>query len=411
MKIAYFTDTYLPQMNGVTVSIFHSARELRKRGHTVYIFAPKIAGYKDEDPDVYRLNSFKVLSSEPEVLVPLPMPNRSYRKIMSLSFDLVHAHGNGAFSLLGYQVARMKGVPYVMTFHTLHTLYTHYILNGKVVTPRMVATALRIFGNVCSGVISPSEKMKKELIRYGVKKDIEVIPSLADTSVFGFARTGFIRDMLNIPAGDKILLSVGRLGKEKNFAFLIKAFKKIRKSYPRARFVIVGRGPEEKNLRALGKSLKLGKSVHFVKKIDPVDMPKVYADADLFLFSSKTETLGLVVLEAAASGLPLVVVEDDAFAGIATSSNAFILPLSQTAFVEAALRVMTDEQLAKKMGEESRKIGKAYLNTDEIIDSLIFYYTKIVSLEPRERQMTRIIPRGALKALASASEYVERLFR
>ncbi len=411
MKIAYFTDTYLPQMNGVTVSIYHSARELRKRGHKVYIFAPKIAGYKDEDADVYRLNSFRVLSSEPEVLVPLPMPNRSYRKIMSLSFDLVHAHGNGAFSLLGYQVARMKGVPYVMTFHTLHTLYTHYILNGKVVTPRMVATAFKIFGNVCSGVISPSEKMKKELIRYGVKKDIEVIPSLADTSGFGSAQVGFVRNMLKIPAGGKILLSVGRLGKEKNFAFLIKAFKKIRKNYPSAHFVVVGRGPEERELRALSKSLRLGKSMHFIKKVDPEDMPKVYADADLFLFSSKTETLGLVVLEAACSGLPLVVVEDDAFDGIATPSNAFILPLSQSGFVDAALRIMTDEGLAKKMGGESRRIGKEYLNTGEIIDKLISYYAGIIALEPRERQMTRIIPRGALKALASASEYVERLFR
>jgi len=177
MKIGIITDSYYPQLNGVVVSVDNFTRELRKLGHEVYIFAPLLKNYKDKDRNVFRISNFKVISSEPEVLVPLPMPRLSYQQIFNINLDVIHAHGNGAFSFLGCQIAKLKGIPFILTFHTVHTKYTHYFLNGKVIRPKMVALGMRMFADICDGIITPSEKMKNELIAYGVKKEIKIIPS------------------------------------------------------------------------------------------------------------------------------------------------------------------------------------------------------------------------------------------
>lgn len=102
MTIAFFSDTYFPLLNGVTISVQQYAESLRKQGHTVYIIAPKVRGYKDTDPYVLRLPSFAPLGSIAHVRCPLPIPSRNILKIFRLHFDIVHAHGNGIFSFLGY---------------------------------------------------------------------------------------------------------------------------------------------------------------------------------------------------------------------------------------------------------------------------------------------------------------------
>ena len=160
-----------------TISVQNYAKELRDLGHTVYIFAPKFKDYKDTDKDVYRLSAVKVLQTEPEVHMPFLMPHRILKEINPRDFDVIHAHGNGFFSFLGYQMALIKGIPYVLTVHTQHTRYTHYIFNGKIITPRIAAAGLRVISNMCDEVITPSFKMKKELVHYGATKPVNVIPN------------------------------------------------------------------------------------------------------------------------------------------------------------------------------------------------------------------------------------------
>src|SRR3989344_1707334 len=288
MKIAFFTDTYYPQLNGVTVSIENFTKELTSLGHTVYIFAPKIAGYKDTNPNVLRLRSIKVLNSEPEVRAPLPTLGKSYAAVFKLDFDLVHAHGNGAFSFFGYQVARLRNVPYILTFHTIHSKYTHYFFNGKLVKPNMVQGGMRVFANLCDGIITPSLKMKNELIKYGVKKNIEVFPNFIDHSRFSNNEKEYLRQKLGLKADDQILLSVGRLGKEKNFDFLIRVLSKYKRINPKAHLVIVGQGLEQENLGKLAEELRVRTNVHFVGSVPTAEMPLVYADGDIFVFASET---------------------------------------------------------------------------------------------------------------------------
>jgi glycosyltransferase involved in cell wall biosynthesis len=412
MKIAFFTDTYYPQLNGVTVSIGNFAQELRKQGHQVYIFAPKIAGYKDDDSNVFRLRSFKVLSSEPEARAPLPTPSKAIAAIFKLDFDLVHAHGNGAFSFLGYQVARLKGVPYILTFHTIHSKYTHYFFNGKLVKPNMVEGGMRVFGNLCDGVVTPSIKMRKELLGYGVKKNIEVVPNFIDHKKFAHIEKGYLRDKLGLSQTDKILLTVGRLGKEKNFDFLINVLSKFQKINPKAHLVIVGKGSEQGNLETLAKKLKIENRVHFIGSVESSEMPKVYADANLFVFASTTETQGMVVLEAASSNLPLVVVRDDAFEGmIVDGENGFSLPLVEEDFIEKIDFILKNEQISKKFGERSREIVEINFRISTITKTLVRFYRKTLTrYKKKKRIFARIADKIALAKFLSLTSKINKIF-
>lgn len=410
MKIAFFTDTYFPQLNGVTVSVDNFSKELQKKGHTVYIFAPKIRGYAGQNSNVYRVNSFKVVDSQPEIRVPILIPNRNLRQIFKLGFDIVHAHGNGPFSVLGYQTAIVKRIPFVLTFHTIQTKYAHYFLNGKIIRPRTIAAGLRIFASVCDGVVVPSNKMRKELIGYGIKKDIKILPSFIETSRFQRNEKGYLHKKLNIPETHKILLSVGRLGKEKSFDFLIEMFKYVVKNEPQTHLVIVGQGQEELNLRKLVKKLALEKSVHFTGKLDNKVVPSSYSDADIFVFASSSETQGLTVLEAAASGLPLVVVDDPAFSNIALENrNALKSPLNQKIFALSVIRLLSQPEMRKKFGENSVKIVAENFQSGRLTEELLDYYEKIIqSRKNRKRIFRKIVERKPLIYLLKATERVNR---
>src|SRR3989338_8671805 len=113
MRIGFFTDGFLPQPDGVTTSVFESAKEHRRRGHEVFIIAPKDPGYVD-----------------PEIRMGLSLPDKALRKIISMDFDIIHGHSGGPVSLLGSQVARAKKIPCVVTYHTLWNRYTHYFFKG-----------------------------------------------------------------------------------------------------------------------------------------------------------------------------------------------------------------------------------------------------------------------------------------
>lgn len=382
MNIAFFTDTYYPDLNGVVITVDNLSKALRKRGHKVYIFAPKIKGdYKDEDPDLIRLSSIKIMSHvEPQIYSPNLIPNKEFRKIFSHKYDIIHAHGNGPYSGLGYFASKVKRIPFVMTFHTIHTLYTHYIFGGKIIKPKMVEKFLSFFAYRCKVVFVPSKKMQDELIKYGVKKKIYISPNFLDFKKFDKVTTGYLHKLLNLPKSAEIILTVVRVGKEKNIDFLLRVFEKVYKKNKNAHFVIVGQGPEKENLEQLAKDLKVSDRIHFTGKIGYEFMPQVYKDANIFVFSSYTETQGICVLEAAASGVPLVVNDDTSFYNMVENEvNGFALPLNEEKFAEKILLLLSDSKLNSKMGEESYKIARKNFSEDKITDDLLKVYDSLLN--------------------------------
>lgn len=378
MKIAIFTDTYPPHLNGVATYVDYLARKLYSEGHTVYLFAPKVKGYKDKENYVYRLPSIRALPNLPDfVRLPLAIPHKNFWKIISFDFDIVHSHGNGAFSLLGLAVAKTKKVPYILTFHTQLGQYAHYFFKGKIIKPKMINDLLRRFANLCDGIITPSQKMKDELIKAGVAKNIEVIPNFVDPDKFNIRRkSGYLRKFLDIKKNCPILLAVGRLGKEKNFEFLLEVFKEIESINKNCHLVLVGEGVEHENLKNLGAKLNLNGRFHMTGAIPIDDMPKVYADCDIFVFPSVSEVHPMVAIEAAASGLPLVVAQDKAYEGIVVNGrNGFVLPLNQKVFAKKILQLLEKPNLSERLGKNSKILLKEAFDPKLLISKIIkFYY-------------------------------------
>lgn len=414
MRIAFFTDTYYPQLNGVTISVDNFSEELRKKGHTVYIFAPKLRKRKTKkDDDLTNIATVSVFArnTPTPVYVPMPTSYKEYIKMYRLEFDIIHAHGNGAFSLLGYQVARIKGIPYILTFHTLLNKYTHYVFRGHVIKPGMIESALKIFANLSDGIIAPSEKMKKELVRYGIKKPIHVIPSFINQEGFTHVKKNYLHKRFEIPASSPILLSVGRLGKEKNFDFIIEIFEELAKKDIHSHLVIVGHGTENKYLKQKVENLNLSSRIHFPGKINKKYISSVYSDADIFVFASVTETQGLVLLEACAAKLPIVVVDDPAFKNmVVNGKNGYVVPLQKKAFVEKIQLLLKDKTLRKALGEHSSELLEKNFSPEQLTDAVLDVYRQALAAKSKEKALYRI-NRVTMQKLRKATQLLDRTFK
>lgn len=377
MKIGFFTDGYLPQKNGVATSVDLFAKELERLGHEVYIVAPKYPGVID-GKNVIRLTSVKV-STKPELRVALHLPDKSLRKVVSINFDIIHGHSGGPITLLGWEIARTKNIPYVATYHTLWSKYTHYFLRGKVIKPKMLEGATRIFTNQCTHIIAPSNKIRKELLRYGVKKPISIIPSGVNISVFQGDKEDVLRQKTGASSEDKILLYVGRLGKEKSVDFLIRSFRLILEENKKTSLVLVGDGPERHALFRLAKELGIEKNTHFFGEVDPQEMPEIYRSADCFVFASTSETQGMVLLEALASSLPVVAVKDLSTSDVIKNGvNGFLVKKRQGAFAGKVAQVLKDDLLRAKLSENARGsvLEHDIAKTTQKLDAL---YKKLVN--------------------------------
>jgi len=355
MKIGFFTDGYLPQLNGVATSVEAWSKGLGKLGHEVYIIAPKYQNFKDKSDKIIRLPSLRILD-KPDIRLGFPLSAKSISKIYKLKLDIIHGTSGGSISVLGLIVARAKKIPYIFTYYTRFNHYTHYILKGKIIRPWMIKKATRIFCNKCDSVIVPMRKIKDELISFGVKKPIAVIPSGVDLDKFSQQKKGFLHKKTGIKNG-KILLYVGRLEKEKSIDFLIKAFKIIWDKDKNTNLVLVGDGKMKENLERLAEELGVRKNVYFTGLIDSAEMNKVYADAEIFVFASITETQGMVVLEALSSGLPVVALNDEVYNGIIKDKMNGALVDNYEDFTKACLEILDNDQYRKKLsGIKFRRI-------------------------------------------------------
>jgi 1,2-diacylglycerol 3-alpha-glucosyltransferase len=376
MKIGFFTDSYLSQPDGVASSVTTSVKALRAAGHDVYVVTPK--NPKEEPAEkVFRLTSIKVYD-KPEYRFAVTLPEKPMRDILKINFDVIHGHFGGPVSFLGWQVAFAKNIPFVATYHTLLNRYTHYILKGTIFTPKVANITSRVICNLCDAVIVPSESVKKELLSYGVRKPITVVPSGIDLAKFQNIEKGYLRQKIGLGDGAKIILYVGRLGREKSVDFLMRSFKQVSSKNPDAYLVLVGDGPDRSKLKELAKKLGLAKRTIFTGFIEKEDMPKVYADSDLFVFASQTETQGLAVPEALVSGLPVVVVRDPAFEGVVKSGeNGFLVGRDETQFANKVIKLLGDANLRKNLSARAKSTAEKF-SADHNAKKLAEIYEKLI---------------------------------
>lgn len=403
MRIGLFTESYLPDPNGVATSVAASVTELEKMGHTVYVIAPNHPGYKDKK-NVIRLYSMRVMEKL-DMRTALMVPEKNLYKILRLNLDVIHGHGGGTVSFIGWEVARIKNRPFIGTYHTLAHEYTHYILRGKLLTPVFFKTVTRIFGNMCQQLIAPTERAKSELRKMKVKTPITILPNGINLSLFTSAQKGMLREKLDIKPSTKILLYVGRLGREKSVDFLVKSYALIAAKYPNTALVMVGDGPDRKRVKDLAKSLQIDKQVYLPGFIKQDLIPEVYADADIFVFSSKTETQGMVLIEAMASGLPVVAVRDRAFKDLVINGyNGYLTKMLEHDFAQKAVKILASSDLRDTLSKNAVKTSKKYSLVVHARKLEKIYVALIEQHKKKDASYMRKTFRGAKRIIKLLSE-------
>ncbi len=380
LKIGFFTDTYIPQVNGVVSSIDIFRENLEKMGHTVYIFAPAIPGYKDKKnkSKIFRFQSMK-FAFQKEYRIAFPFSFELAKKVPKLNLDIIHSHTPFSLGILAEFISEISKIPLVHTYHTLYPEYVKsYIFGGKIITPKMAEKISALYCNRCETVIAPSPKMDYLLKKYGVRKKIVTIPTGINIHEFKKPLKNNIRKKYNIPDESKILIYVGRAGKEKNIDFLIKAFVKINKKIPQTFLLLVAEGPYKQNLLKLICKMNLQDKVCITGYFKKPEVVKAYHSSDVFVFASKTDTQGVVILEAFACNLPVVAVNDSAFKGILKDKiNGFVTRSNLNDFSQKVVSLLTDHKKYNKMSDMGKKTALKFTALNQA-EKLVGVYRDLI---------------------------------
>jgi glycosyltransferase involved in cell wall biosynthesis len=353
MRIGIFTDTYVPDINGVVTVVRLMERELRKLGHEVIVFAPSHPGVYGNEPDVFRFRSVRFIFYS-GMRVALPYNRRAFQILRTL--DIVHTQDPFSVGLVGFWAAVRYRIPHIHTYHTLYTEYRKYLPLPIRPSRRMVEHISRIFCNRCDAVIAPSKSIEQELLRYGIHVPIYVLPFGVDEEAFLQPEVWNLRETLGLPHHAAILLHVGRLGWEKNVEFIIRGFQYIVALRPDTWLVLVGDGPHRPVLEKLVRELNLVNKVIFLGRISKEQLIDAYRQATLFVFASKTETQGLVVMEALAAGLPVVALNAMGVRDfILQGKTGLLVEEDEKLFADACLSLLNDPERRKTMGQTARQ--------------------------------------------------------
>jgi 1,2-diacylglycerol 3-alpha-glucosyltransferase len=380
LRIGLFTDTYAPQVNGVSISLQLVSEGLKNRGHQVTIFAPRFPGYHDEQPSVVRLPSLKYLNDPPIYVAVLGTP-RSTWSLTRKHFDVLHAHSPLSVGLLAYLTASTKNLPLIYTYHTSITDYTHYLkfIGGTGIIRHGARWFSTASTNLGDQIVVPSPKFHRLLLQQKVNKPIHTIPNGIDLSNFKAAKNpGSLRTRLGVKADAPILLSLGRMDPEKHLDFLVDAFALLSEKHPDARLVFAGDGSARKGVEEKVAEMDLKGRVHFLGMVNRTEIPDVLHDATIFLSASITEVHPISVIEAIASGLPLVAVQDEAFEGmIEDGQNGYLVPMDVNLFSQRVSAMITDREKLAQFGKKSLELSRKF-SIENQVESLENLYIEAI---------------------------------
>ena len=368
MRIAIFTDTFLPQVNGVVRSIVTTANVLAKHGHSIAIFtvnAEKLskkikAKELDERIQVYPFSSF-ALPTYKELQVRIPTFVPSLYEVYRFNPDLIHSHTTFGIGWEAGMSANFLNIPLVGTHHGfLAEFLKHVKLDYRIMKP-LARRYLSFYYNRCDAVISPSVALVKELMQYKLRRPVHVLSNPVDLKYFSVNKTKeFLRKKFRL--NKSVIIHFGRLSYEKSTDLVLKAFAQILNWGIDAQLIIIGDGPERGKLEAIGRKLNIDKSVEFTGTLRDNDLTERIAAGDFFVSASTIETQGLVFLEAMALGLPVIGVNAGGVPEyVDNGKNGFIVePGNVRAIAEAMKKFIEHPELRDSFGQNAKECVKKY---------------------------------------------------
>lgn len=345
MRVALLSDVYFPRVNGVSTSIETFRRELPAFGVETLLVAPAYGG-EAASSDLIRLPARPVPRDPEDRLMGYRAALALEGRLRGAGVDLIHIQTPFVGHYAGLGLARRLGVPVLATYHTLFEEYLHHYL------PQLPKGALRCLArklsrsqcNALDRIIVPSPAMARRLSDYGVTTRSEILPTGIPCAQFAGGDGASFRQRLGIPPERPVALYVGRVAFEKNIDFLIAAVDQARRKLPDLLLLIAGEGPARAALAAEVAARGLQDAVRFLDYLDrATELPDCYAAADLFVFASRTETQGLVLLEALAAGTPVLALAEMGTTEImAPGEGTVTSPGDPQAFATLMAELLTD---------------------------------------------------------------------
>lgn len=314
MKILLTTDAFAPIVNGVVTSVMNLYTQLKLRGHDVRILALAHEGCSRQEGDVYFIRSFGV-HIYPDARATVNYKSRMVTEIIKWGPDIIHSQTEFCSFLFAKRIAKKLDIPIIHTYHTLYEDYTSYFTRHENIGKKAVVIFSRRILKTVDTVIVPTSKTKDILEQYHIVPPIQVIPNGIDFSRFmkplNPEDKKALKAELKIPEENKVIVTVGRVGKEKNLDEVMKNVKELINHRKNITLLIVGDGPHRKELEELAKEMGIERSVVFTGMIDQKELYKYYKLGDIFVSASTSETQGLTYIEALANEVPIVCRRDE----------------------------------------------------------------------------------------------------
>jgi len=367
LKLALVTETFPPEINGVAMTLSHLVEGLCQRAHAVTVIRPRQSG--DDQPRTDGLYRELLCPGMPipgytMMRLGLPVRGRLLRAWRMDRPDLVHIATEGPLGYAALLAARKLNLPISSSFHTnFHSYSRHY---GFALLTRPALAYLRHFHNRAQITLSPTLELNEQLSADGFK-NMRLLSRGVNTRTFSPAhRDDSLRAAWGAGPDDLVVIHVSRLAAEKNYPLLIAAFETIRAKHPSAKFIVTSDGPLRRKLQ------RQNPWIRFTGILSREDLARHYASADLFLYPSLTETFGNVVIEAMASGLPVVAFNYAAAARfIRHGENGWHVPLDDhTGFLAAAAQLAGDAALRRQLGNTARGTAEG-ISWDHVIDGFV----------------------------------------
>jgi len=386
MNILFISDVFFPRVNGVSTSINTFATELRALGHQVTLIAPS---YTDEDKQeewIVRVPSHKIYFDPEDRLMNFGKLKALLPWIRDKHFDVIHIHTPFTAHYVGIHFGKKLDIPVVETYHTFFEDYLHHYLPfiPQFISRKLARTISRRQCNAVDGIVSPSKPMLDVLKQYGIKTPAEVVATGLDDSSFANVDGEHFRMSHDIPLTQPMLLFVGRVAHEKNIGFLLEMHAELIKNHPDALLVITGEGPAEESIKQSIEKLGISNKVRMIGYLDRGhELIACYKAADIFVFASKSETQGLVLLEAMAQGTAVVAIAELGTKSILIEGEGVLIAKDDiNDFADKVSVPLSDAPKRQMIGEKGKQYAQEKWGAGVLAKKVAKFYKSTINQKP-----------------------------